>query len=187
MTGVVLCGGESTRMGTDKGLLEIQSKTWAEVAETKLAALGIPVVISINTKQHEQYSKIFQPEKLIPDQTAIDVKGPLLGLLSLHQILPEEDLIVLACDMIDMKTKLLQQLLAKYNEGKHDAYIYSSGENYQPLCGIYKAGGLKKINEIYQKGSLKRYSMMHVLEILQTEVLSIKEEDVACFNNYNSL
>jgi molybdenum cofactor guanylyltransferase len=187
MTGVVLCGGESTRMGTDKGLLKLQSKTWAEVADTKLAALGIPAVISINSKQLEQYSKIFQQEKLVPDQSGIDVKGPLLGLLSVHQKLPEEDLIVLACDMIDMKTNLLQQLLTKYNAGRHDAYVYSTGEKYQPLCGIYKSGGLKKINEMYQKGSLKRYSMMHVLETLQTEVLSVKEEDAACFNNYNSL
>jgi molybdenum cofactor guanylyltransferase len=186
MTGVVLCGGESTRMGTDKGLLEIQSKTWAEVAETKLAALEIPVIISINKKQLVQYSKIF-PEKLILDRPDIDVKGPLLGLLSVHQNLPEEDLFVLACDMTDMKTNLLQQLLTMYHEGRHDAYIYSTREKYQPLCGIYKAGGLKKIDEMNQKRSLKKSSMMHVLETLQTEVQSVKEEDVACFNNYNHL
>ena len=44
MIGVVLCGGNSTRMGSDKGLLKEEEETWAELAGRKLKALQLPVL-----------------------------------------------------------------------------------------------------------------------------------------------
>lgn len=32
MTGIILCGGKSSRMGSDKGLLSTSGITWAETA-----------------------------------------------------------------------------------------------------------------------------------------------------------
>ncbi len=59
MTGVILCGGKSTRMGSDKGLMQYQSITWAELAINKLAELNVPVVLSVNEQQYQLYSGRF--------------------------------------------------------------------------------------------------------------------------------
>src|SRR5215210_5197976 len=101
MTGVVLCGGQSTRMGTDKGLLQLNGKTWVQHTSDKLSSLQIPVVVSLNKKQPDGYSKIFSSDKLIIDDESLSLKGPLLGLMSVHQQLKQEDLLVLACDMLE--------------------------------------------------------------------------------------
>ncbi len=37
IVGVVICGGQSSRMGSDKGLLKLEAKTWAQTAIDKMA------------------------------------------------------------------------------------------------------------------------------------------------------
>jgi molybdopterin-guanine dinucleotide biosynthesis protein A len=186
MKGVVLCGGNSTRMGTDKGLLQDGNRTWAELAADKLASLNLPVVVSLNENQSPSYSCLFTKEVLVVDNTVLIVNGPLLGLLSVHSIFPEEDLLVLACDIKDMKATLLQNLLDQSAKDPHEATVYANETRRQPLCGIYTAKGLKKIYAMVKGGELKRFSMMHVLELLDTKNISISYEDLAAFNNYNS-
>ena len=40
MLGIVLCGGNSSRMGSDKGLLNLQAKTWAQTSIDKFASIA---------------------------------------------------------------------------------------------------------------------------------------------------
>lgn len=185
LLGVVLCGGESTRMGTDKGLLKEADITWAELAASKLETLHLPVVVSVN-KQQPAYQTLFPKERLVIDRDDLPLKGPLLGLLSVHLQFPGTDLFVLACDMKDMRTTLLEGLREEYLLKTHEAYVYSTPEKHQPLCGIYTAHALKKINGLFEAKQLKRHSMMAVLETLNTKFVSIKAEDLPAFTNYNS-
>jgi len=183
MTGVVLCGGQSTRMNADKGLLQKNNITWAQHTANKFSDLHLPFIVSLNQQQPHFYASLFNAEKLLVDDKDMTVKGPLLGLLSVHQQLPEEDLFVLACDMQEITKDLLQNLLNAYKQGYDDAYVYIT-ECPQPLCGIYTSKGLAKIYELHQQ--LKRYSMMHVLELLHTKYMKAGEDLFRCFTNYNS-
>lgn len=184
MTGVVLCGGKSTRMGTDKGLLKEEEQTWAEMAARKFTALQLPVVISVNESQFPVYEQIFPAGQLVIDNECFAAKAPLFGLLSVHLRLPTEDLFVLACDIRDMTTDLMQQLHSECKRYDYEAYVFRT-DRPQPLCGIYTAGGLKKIYQAFLDGGLTRFSMMHVLELLNTKYIPVEAENVQAFNNYN--
>lgn len=173
-------------MGSDKGLLEDNNRTWAEIAAQKLKSLGLPVVLSVNQNQLAAYSIYFDKQQLLPDDDTIAVKGPLLGLLSVYLKFPAEDLLVLACDMKDMNIVLLQNLITKSTQDVYEAFVYSTAEKPQPLCGIYTCAGLKTLYQMQEAGELKRFSMMHVLNLLNTKYISINEEDLPSFNNYNS-
>src|SRR5215208_1603271 len=125
MRGVVLCGGKSSRMGKDKGLLKLYAKTWAQIAIDKLAQLDMPVVLSVNELQYEEYPSTFSIEQLIKDDNSLQLHGPLAGMLSVHRQFPVEDLFALACDMPLMEPGLLQELLDRYHEHtEYDAYIF---------------------------------------------------------------
>ena len=173
-------------MGTDKGLLKKNNLTWAEIARSKFAALQLPVVISVNSKQVGPYSGVFRQDEIIVDDESIRVKGPLLGLLSGHYRFPSEDLFVLACDMVDMEEKLLKELFASFRKGKEEATVFSVDERLQPLCGIYTAKGLSRVNYLLRKQQLERFSMMYVLDCLKTNCIPVQGSFIHCFNNYNS-
>jgi molybdopterin-guanine dinucleotide biosynthesis protein A len=187
MTGVVLCGGLSTRMGTDKGLLKRNGLTWVETAARKLSSLQIPVVISVNQSQLGAYSNIFPSNELIVDDKAIPVKGPLLGLLSVHKNNPGEDLLVLACDMIAIDQTLLCNLLDYYKKVSCEAYVYKTAQKLQPLCGIYTSKGLEKISVLLRRQQLQKFSMMYVLDTIDTKCLEPEASLLPLFNNYNSV
>src|ERR1043166_5331455 len=104
MTGVVLCGGQSTRMGQDKGLIEFGNIRWAEVVRKKIVSLGITTVLSINSQQLSSYSTHFDHRSLLVDNPDLKIQGPLLGLLSAHLSYTGQDLLIVACDMINIES-----------------------------------------------------------------------------------
>lgn len=186
MLGVILCGGDSTRMGRDKGLLPADTQTWATSAAKKVATLGIHVALSVNDRQLPYYAEQLPSERLISDDLTLTLKGPLAGLLSVHNKYPSEDLFVLACDLLLMDPTLLHDLYRRQqSNGGAQAYIYTTGDEPEPLCGIYTASGLALITVLYQTQQLARHSMKYALEQLVVDSQPILEEKLKCFENFN--
>lgn len=188
MLGIVLCGGQSLRIGSDKGLLKHQNKLWVQVAAEKLASLNLPVKFSVNPSQQEVYAAYLGKGQLIIDDTLLGVRGPLLGVLSAHLSNPEEDLFLLACDMLLMEIRLIEKLINLFKlDDNFEAYIFSKDGQQEPLCGIYKAKGLKKIVQLLQTDALAKHSMKYVLSNLKVCEAALENQDYRCFGNFNSL
>lgn len=187
MLGIILCGGASTRMGNDKGLLKQEARTWAQTAFEKLSTLNIAVRFSVNNQQKEAYQKIFSDGDLIVDNTDLSVHGPLLGVLTAHQYNPNQDLFLLACDLPLMDETLLKELftLSKTNSS-YDVFIYSNDNEPEPLCGIYTATGLQKIMNLYAHDKLTRHSMKFMLDHLSVCKVPLTESQKKAFRNFNA-
>ncbi len=187
MTGIILCGGKSTRMGTDKGMLKPDEKTWAQTAIDKMASLNIPLKISVNKDQLSDYTKEFPATDLISDNEALHVNGPLLGVLSCHLQHPSEDLFILACDMPLIEPSLLTELYNQYYSGPPaDAYLYMNNKEPEPLCGIYSARGLSRILTMLRNGLLAKHSMKFMLEQLGIKSIELAEDQKKYFRNFNA-
>ena len=182
--GVVLCGGMSKRMGSDKGLLIIDQKTWAEHAAAKLKNLQIPVVISINQGQKNYYKGVFDEHKLVLDR--VNVNGPLNGILSVHLEYPDDDLLVLACDMTEMDVQTLQHLKdCAITFPDFEYYAYTGEEFIEPLCALYKAKVLNKLYHDVQSGQCRTYSLNRIIQQGCHKFIPIVDQ--GCFKNYNTL
>lgn len=187
MFGVILCGGLSSRMGTDKGLLKSNNIYWAKNAANKMALLNLPVGLSVNANQLTEYSSLFLSSDLIEDKVSLNIKGPLNGVLSVHLRYPHEDLFVLAVDMPLMDISILHQLLRLYSlQPSNDAFVFTNEGEAEPLCGIYRANGLAHILQLHQTKLIKKQSMKFVLEHLQTSLTSLNEEQKIYFKNINT-
>lgn len=186
MLGVILCGGQSLRMGADKGLMNYDDKIWAQLAADKLSSIDISCVFSINTAQQQIYTTYFGQEKLVIDQPNLHIHGPLLGVLSAHLLDEEEDLFLLACDLILMDSRLLKLLFHSMEDDSFDAFIFSKDGQQEPLCGIYKSQGLKKIMNIIRTTGLEKHSMKYILSKLHVYETVLDEKDYRYFTNFNS-
>jgi molybdenum cofactor guanylyltransferase len=184
LLGVVACGGQSKRMGTDKGSLVQNGKAWAVLIAEKLKACGLELVISINQDQHENYKKLFPDTPLIVDQ--LEATGPLGGLLSVHNSFPEKDLLLMACDLIDMTERPIKELIETYHQRQgFEYYVYRQNGFTQPFCAIYTSKPLVKIAEKLNQQQLNNYSLHQKLESGNTLYLPVNEPE--SFNNYNKL
>lgn len=188
MIGLVLCGGQSLRMGADKGLLQLDKSNWALTAAEKISLLEFPVFFSVNAAQYETYSKVFDSRFLITDDDVLKLKGPLCGVLSAHLRFPKEDLLVLACDMLMMDVSVLKQLTDIYQQDtvSKQAYVFSSEGEPEPLCAIYTAAAMAHIDQLRKNGELKKHSMKYALEHIEVIFTPVAEKQKEYFRNFNT-
>jgi len=186
LLGLVLCGGESRRMGQDKGLMLKDGVPWALHMGQKMARLGIPVVYSVNAGQRIAYSAIFSEDRMIVDATGL--AGPLNGLFTAHRRYPDRDIVLLACDMLDMDIATLEAIVGAYAADKaetpfeekgYEFYAYEEGAWLQPFGAIYTAAGLGRV------GAPADGRLQSLLRAGRTRRLIATGGPA--FNNYNTL
>jgi len=134
MIGILLCGGLSTRMGKDKGLIFSHERTWTEIGLEKFSRLNIPPTVSINPNQFHIYSSRFANPNFIIDDLTLKIQGPLLGLMSVHLQFPDEDVLLLACDLINMDVIVLEKLIHAFKSSapKRLLSVESRSSHYAP-------------------------------------------------------
>lgn len=182
MIGLVLCGGQSSRMGTDKGLMG-SPQPWVLRAMQQLHHIELETLVSINAAQQKTYSDIIKTEILLQDSDTISVKGPMLGILSCFEK-TNNDILVLACDMPFISNAVLEILFAAYRKNPDfDVYLFEKEGHLEPLCGIYTSKGLSKIQDLLPSSNC---SMKFFLSKLNTRTLPIAEEFYVDFTNVNS-
>jgi len=179
---VILCGGASRRMGTDKGLMPIGDTIRAKYVANKLEPFQLPLVFSVNEKQVSDYAVHISPDQLITD--SVDAHGPLNGLLSVHKQSPLNNLLLLSCDLLDLDENTITDMLEAYQaETDHEFIVYQDVEYAQPFCGIYTSAGLAKLMERMQTHRLHSFSLQSVLNEGNTLRLGIS--NARAFANYN--
>lgn len=183
LLGVVLCGGESKRMGSDKGMMKTNGIPWAALVANKLRAFTIPVVASIQSAQIEKYSELFSKGQLVIDEVGIE--GPLKGLLSVHQKFPARDILLMACDLIDMDENTLGQLIDHYKTHPGFDFFAYYDEFAEPFCAIYTSRGLSPVLAKAREHSLEKFSFQTILSEGHTMRLPIADRNA--FTNYNTI
>ncbi|SNY99905.1 NTP transferase domain-containing protein [Flagellimonas pacifica] len=138
--GLVLAGGRSTRMGSDKGLLKYHSVPQQEYLYNLLEDVCDTVYLSMRQEQEEDLTDNL---KIIVDQN--EYRGPFNGILSAHKAHPNVAWLVLACDLPLIDLSSLKQL-AENRDSKKLATSFSTRKSGlpEPLITIWEPLGLVK-------------------------------------------
>jgi len=158
VTGVVLAGGRASRMGgEDKGLMRLNDKPlWQHVAD-RLCPQVDAIVISAN-RNLETYRESHFP--VIAD-TLPNYPGPLAGMLSVIQQIPDEWFLFCPCDTPFIPTNLYQRLM----EQRHQAPVVwvHDGERDHPAVALVHRSLAAKIEEYLARGD--RRVMLFMREV----------------------
>lgn len=134
LRGLVLAGGKSVRMGSDKGLMEYHGKPQREYTADLLAQHCTEVFISCRP---DQIAEISAPYQALPD-TFLDL-GPYSAILSAFRAFPDSAWLVVACDLPLLDEDTLQ-FLAQRRDSSRIATAFNSPDNEfpEPLIAIWE-------------------------------------------------
>ncbi|SDF09898.1 molybdenum cofactor guanylyltransferase [Cellulophaga baltica] len=146
--GLVLSGGKSTRMGTDKGLITYHGIPQRDYIYKLLEEVCDATFLSIREDQAATIPENFQ---IITDENKF--KGPFNGILSAHKKYPKVAWLVLACDLPLIDVKALKELIQARDTTKL-ATSFALKENPlpEPLCALWEAEGLKAAVDYMNSG-----------------------------------
>ena len=135
LRGLVLAGGQSQRMQTDKGRIHYQpGREQRAVAAALLAGICQDVFVSCRAEQAAGL-----PSGLVPLPDQFLELGPLGGILSAFRHDPNAAWLVLACDLPFLSASTLRHLVAGRHPGRL-ATAFQSPENTfpEPLITIFE-------------------------------------------------
>ena len=137
--GLILSGGKSSRMGTDKALLNYHGRPQQELLYELATEFCEKTFISLREEQRE-----YLPKKYMVIEDLNEFRGPLNGILSAHRKYPEAAWMVIACDL-PLLNKNTLELLVQGRDAAKDATALATKTTKlpEPLAAIWEPKGLQ--------------------------------------------
>ncbi len=171
---VILAGGESSRMGTDKGLLELKGKPMIEHLIDTFSERFSSISIATSNKQYIQFGL----PVLTDDYEAI---GPLGGIHSALKKSKGKQVLFLSVDAPFVTVEIIEELLSKRKDGTIS--FAAVGDRKFPLIGVYSTELVEQLENYIQNG---KRSVFGFLEESENEVIAFPEEMSDYFQNINT-
>jgi len=175
-TGIILCGGKSLRMGTEKGLVQLKGKSLISYSISLFENLCSEVIISSNSNYYNNVG-LKVVSDIYPDC------GPIGGLYSGLKAATNNFCMVAPCDTPFLTAQLYRHLLSYCDDAF--AIIPSFKGNLQPVCGIYATKGIPIIEKCIQQKVFKMHTLVQELNAVIVSVDIFFNEN-NCFENINT-
>jgi len=158
---LVLCGGNSSRMGTDKSMLQYYDKPQRYHVYDMLAPLCEQVFISVNAAQANSIDKGYHA---LTDLPPYNDMGPMSALLTAFTKFPQKNILLVGCDYPFLSIAELINFAACCTDVA--AAFYNEGEDlFEPLLAWYPSRSFATLKEMYADNDL---SLQHLLREGQT-------------------
>lgn len=166
---IILSGGKSSRMGTNKALLKFDEKTNIERIKDELKHVFDDIILVTNDPETYQFLKI----KTVSDH--FPGSGPLAGIHAGLEASDYEENFVIACDMPFVSAELAANLVKALKH--HDAVVPVSEGRQHPLFAAYQKRVSHKAKASIEQGNLR---MQHLLGQLDVRFLADEELRLYC-------
>jgi molybdopterin-guanine dinucleotide biosynthesis protein A len=172
----ILCGGKSSRMQSEKGLVLYKNKAFIEHIIEAVLPISNNIQLITNGNNYD-----FLKYNTVKDRI-ID-KGPIGGIYTALANSEMELNLILSCDIPLISTEILLELIANH-KSNFDATVFEDSNRIHPLIGIYSKNCLPILKEAIDKNDLK---MMCLLSKISLQKIYVQEYKTNLFKNINSI
>lgn len=165
VTGIILAGGKSSRMGVDKGLAELNGKPLVAWVIKSLQTVCSHLIIISHNENYHQFG--FQVYADIHKDS-----GPLGGIFTGLVNSTTDYNLVVACDMPYIPPEFLNQLVRFVAD--YSIVVPSINGRFEPLCACYQKNTRFKMEELLSQNVCKMQKV-----IREFTYKEIKIEDIA--------
>jgi len=177
ITGIILAGGKSSRMGTDKGLLDLNGKKIVERIIEQLKPNVDELIIISNNINYDGFGfKVYQD--------LVEPCGPMGGIYTALEKSSTENNIVVCCDIPNITSKIIAHIIS--NIGDEAVLVPVHNGIIEPLCAVYKKSIAKKIKNLIETGEYKLKDALKIMNTRYIEVSSSSGFSGSVFTNINT-
>lgn len=152
LAAIVLAGGKSSRMGTDKALITVHGvpllQKVCQVAQT------VTETVYVVTPWGKRYEEIIPPDcQIIPEQQG-EKPCPLIGFTQGLAQVQTEWVLLLACDLPNLEATEVQRWVQYLPQVSPDtlALLPKHPKGWEPLCGFYHCCSLSWLETYVNQG-----------------------------------
>jgi molybdenum cofactor guanylyltransferase len=179
--GFILAGGESSRMGRDKALLELDGAPLiVRAARLVESVVGAPTVVG--------YREEFRALGLRAIADDAPGAGPLGGIATALRAARMPWSLIIACDLPYLSQAWLEFLTGRAMASKADVVIPMNERGAEPLCAVYNKRAEAGIREALARGTRKITDALASARIETIEPREWKafDSEGVLFKNMNS-
>ena len=152
-TGVIIAGGENSRMPVRKAFIEVEGEKIIDRNLRILKRLFQEIFIVTHEPEHYAYSGV----QLLGDM--YDIRGPMTGLFTALFHARNRRVFISACDMPYISESLIRYMASKSNS--HDAVVPSLKGRPEPLFAFYSKRLLPFMEESLLAGQKGLKGFLH--------------------------
>lgn len=176
VTGYILAGGKSSRMGTDKGLMNLGGKTLVQYVIDALKPVADKVVIVSNNAEYEKFGF-----EVIEDE--IKGIGPAGGIYTALNHSTSEKNFIISCDMPFVTSDSINFVVVNAHDSEITLPIHN--QNLEPLFGVYSKVCLQRWKTLIESGNIKLHDLVEHFRLNKLKVDYKKLFDDKIFMNVN--
>lgn len=181
VSGAILAGGHSRRMGHDKALLELDGRPMIAVVAEQLRAVAAEVIIAADD------SRFYAPfaDRCVPDHYS--GVGTLGGIHAALAAATHDRVLVVGCDMPFLKPVVLRWFVEAAEAA--EVVILRQGRWVEPLHALYRKSCRPAIEEAIESGRRRVISFFESVRVRYVEPREIAhlDPDLRSFVNINTL
>ncbi|MGD2034540.1 MAG: molybdenum cofactor guanylyltransferase [Bacteroidales bacterium] len=174
LTGIVLAGGKSSRMQTDKGFVSYKGKLLIEHALDQIRPFCEEILISANRNEYRRFGY-----PLIKD--TIYGIGPIGGIYSSVQKCSNDLCFITACDILGINTGLVDEMTGKAR-GKELVCLKGKNDELQPLPVILHKNVLPCIEMQIERNDFRLQNFIHIFNEQNPDDSECVRKDIKLLN-----
>jgi molybdopterin-guanine dinucleotide biosynthesis protein A len=155
LTGIILAGGRSSRLGRNKGLALLGGRPLIGHVIATLSAVCNEILISSNSVLYNDFGYTVIPDEY-PDS------GPMAGIHACLKASSNEHHFVLSVDTPFVSPEFISFMMEARGDG-HIAAPWFGNEHYEPLCAYYSRRVLPVIESFLDNGNSRMPDVFRVV------------------------